>query len=74
MKISIEIDQDDLDQMHLNSSEFIKAIKHQLLNAVVDDEGGIGEEWLSDNIHLSIDFDGVCIHQEKIIASDYEND
>lgn len=73
MKISIEINQDDLDQMNLNSSEFIDTIKYQLLNAVVDDEGGSGEDWLSD-IDLSVNFNDVCIHQENIIISDYEDE
>lgn len=72
MKIFIEVNQDDLDQMNLNSSEFVDAIKYQLLNAVVDSEGGSGQDWLSD-IDLSVNFNDVCIHQENIIISDDEN-
>lgn len=73
MKISIAINQDDLDQMYLNSSDFIDAIKHQLLDGVVGDGGETGEDWLS-NIDLNVYFEDVCIHQENIITNDDEDD
>jgi multidrug efflux pump subunit AcrB len=72
MKISIEIDQDDLDQMNLNSSDFVDAIKRQLLDSVVGDGGEIGEDWLP-NIDLNVYFKDVCIHHENIITNDEED-
>jgi len=47
MKIKIEVTDADLDEMGCDSvAEFETAIRQQLDNGVVTDDGGAGEDWM----------------------------
>ena len=47
MKIKVEVTTAELEEMQCDSAEEFKAqLLHQLDEAVVDDEGGAGADWL----------------------------
>lgn len=49
MKIKIEVTDADLEEMEVDTlEEFEKAMRHQLDNGVIDDEGGAGVDWMAE--------------------------
>lgn len=49
MKIKIEVTSSELDEMMCDSvEEFEQQIRRQLDDAIVDDEGGTGDDWMTD--------------------------
>lgn len=47
MKIKVEVSEGELDQMGCDSvEEFTEQLREQLDDAVMDDEGGIGKDWI----------------------------
>lgn len=49
MKIKIEVTNGEIEEMGCDSVEdFEKAIKHQIDNGIIDDEGGNGEDWMTE--------------------------
>lgn len=49
MKIRIEVTDENLDEMACDSiKEFEQAIRHQLDNGIVTDDGGAGLDWMCD--------------------------
>lgn len=57
MKIRIEVTDEDLDEMGCASlSEFEQAMRHQLDNGIVTDDGGAGVDWM-------------CVYQLEVVKA-----
>ena len=49
MIIKVEVSQAELAEMYCDSvKEFTDQLRHQLNDAVCDDAGGVGEDWMAD--------------------------
>lgn len=47
MKIKVEVSKVELEEMNCDSvEEFTQQLRRQLDDAIVDDEGGVGEDWM----------------------------
>lgn len=47
MKIKVEVSKAELEEMYCDSvEEFTQQLRHQLDDAITDDDGNVGEDWM----------------------------